>query len=465
MKKKILFITTLILFLVVLGFNIKNTINKKNLYETEVIEKNNNKLSLFLEENVGQGDYVLTSRSKWPGNEYLYNEELSGCDNGSTLKWDDTKKAITVSGGVLDKCHIYFDKYDMPVINDVEIVTTPTSIKIIVDASPGFSDLDYYNFYVVDWNDEDIGTLEYSNEKEFLVDDLDDAAYYYIYLEVTDKMGRTVEYESDEIELFYNLADYIISLYNGTQGRNNIYYHDSTLLNGAGDNSYRYSGSSVNNYICLGSSESPCPADNLYRIIGVFDGRVKVVKNTTIDGAWNTMGNNIWASSSINKYLNSTYLNSSLSAISDKIANTTWVVGGNTSVNILNLNAAGAYQNEIINPAEKTTYGPAKIGLLYVTDYGFAAANPYWTTLLRNYNQLRSYNWLFDNILMPFITRKSDTTNLVYSTFSGQVTVAGMVSTIAVTNSENVKPAFYLKPSVLYSSGDGSSSSPFYIKD
>ena len=59
----------------------------------------------------------------------------------------------------------------------------------------------------------------------------------------------------------------------------------------------------------------------------------------------------------------------------------------------------------------------------------------------------------------------SDTTNLVYSTFSGQVTVAGMVSTMAVTNSENAKPAFYLKPSVLYSSGDGSSSSPFYIKD
>ena len=52
----------------------------------------------------------------------------------------------------------------------------------------------------------------------------------------------------------------------------NIYHHTSSLVNGAGDNSYRYAGASesVNNFICFGSTTSPCPTDNLYRIIGVF---------------------------------------------------------------------------------------------------------------------------------------------------------------------------------------------------
>ena len=45
----------------------------------------------------------------------------------------------------------------------------------------------------------------------------------------------------------------------------------TNLANGAGDSSYRYSGSNPNNYVCFGSTESLCPAENLYRIIGVFD--------------------------------------------------------------------------------------------------------------------------------------------------------------------------------------------------
>ncbi|MBS5806080.1 MAG: hypothetical protein KIC90_02775, partial [Firmicutes bacterium] len=38
------------------------------------------------------------------------------------------------------------------------------------------------------------------------------------------------------------LAEYVISQYTGTQGENSIYYHNASLANGAGDNSYRYAG-------------------------------------------------------------------------------------------------------------------------------------------------------------------------------------------------------------------------------
>ena len=40
------------------------------------------------------------------------------------------------------------------------------------------------------------------------------------------------------------LTEYIKAQYNGVQGNNDIYFHDSSLINGAGDNSYRYAGAS-----------------------------------------------------------------------------------------------------------------------------------------------------------------------------------------------------------------------------
>ena len=153
-----------------------------------------------------------------------------------------------------------------------------------------------------------------------------------------------------------SLADWVIAQYNGVQGNNNIYYHDSSLTNGAGDNSYRYAGGdyvltdagkatgatmmigydktvttalidfycngtkqfvgyadhcethyylikgdtteyqtynealnasvekryltkdNVKNFVCFGSEASPCPTENLYRIIGVFNNQVKLIK-------------------------------------------------------------------------------------------------------------------------------------------------------------------------------------------
>ena len=74
------------------------------------------------------------------------------------------------------------------------------------------------------------------------------------------------------------LANYVISQYANVQGNNNIYYHDGTLENGINDGSYRYAGANPNNFVCFGSNAITCPEDNLYRIIGVFNGKVKLIK-------------------------------------------------------------------------------------------------------------------------------------------------------------------------------------------
>ena len=74
-----------------------------------------------------------------------------------------------------------------------------------------------------------------------------------------------------------NLGNCIVNYYNGLNTASNIYYHDANLTDGAGDNSYRYAGANPNNYVCFGSDEATCPTENLYRIIGLIDGKVKLI--------------------------------------------------------------------------------------------------------------------------------------------------------------------------------------------
>ena len=265
------------------------------------------------------------------------------------------------------------------------------------------------------------------------------------------------------------LADYVISQYTGTQGENNIYYHDSNLTNGAGDNSYRYAGASadVKNYICLGSNETTCPDDNLYRIIGVFGDNnhgikdqqlVKVIKNTSIGAIkWNTTESNDWASASLNTTLNSTFKTEKLSGFEDKIASVTWRV---SEYNASDGTAKTAYTAEITNATK--TYGPengtSKIGLMYVSDYGYATTPDYWTTKLFEYDKAKSKDWLllgsFEWLLSP--------NGLYHAWF---VDRSGALSHNIVINTYVVRPSFYLLSSVKYESGDGTASSPIRVTD
>ena len=175
-----------------------------------------------------------------------------------------------------------------------------------------------------------------------------------------------------------------------------LYHHTSSLANGAGDNSYRYAGESdsVNNYICLGSDEATCPDANLFRIIGVFGDQTKVIRAKSVGNKeWNTSSSNTWSSSSLNTYLNGEYL-TSLGTIAKKIATTTWKVGGNTWENIGTAIPSVAYQYEVGSNASTTTVDK-KIGLMYVSDYGFAADQSAWTTKLDSYESNTSKNWLY----------------------------------------------------------------------
>ena len=303
------------------------------------------------------------------------------------------------------------------------------------------------------------------------------------------------------------LACHTAKLYTGTQGENSIYYHDAGLTNGARDNSYRFAGANdtVNNYVCFGSSTIPCPDDNKYRIIGVFGDKVKLIKSdyatssllgtdgdyegtekpdtSYYEGSltaiseyhWNYKndtsinnghGSNTWSTSLLNKTnLNKNFITNIGADWAAKIDETTWKVGGNTWENIVKQPAKTAYQNEIVSPVttnatdDATTYN-AKIGLMYASDYGFAAAPSAWTANLNTYDgeAIKNVNWLFLGASEWTVSRIAGGSRSVIGIYKD-----GQVRNYEVTDWIGARPVFSLTSSVNYASGDGTQNSPILI--
>ena len=438
MKKKYRIILYTSIFLLCVVASIILVVKKSNsVYEEESkpkVVKHKSMLSMNLEQTAGSGDYKTVTQSSWPTEGYKFNAELSKCENGSTLSWDDTKKAVIMQGNVSDKCYVYFDIW-IPSIADYCTSGTDlaTCVKNFGDQGPSVS---------------------------------------------------------------------------------NIYIHNSSLTNGAGDNSYRYAGANPNNFVCFGSDASPCPIDNLYRIIGVFgenyhgaNGKqlVKLIKydymttdelgtdgdysqtykewgmDSTYKGTygdgerigvyyWNYKATgsatNTWSTSLLNKTnLNTNFINNIGTTWANKIATVTWKVGGNTWANIGTNTSSVAYTNEITNPVttnttdNATTYS-AKIGLMYVSDYGFAASPDAWTLTMSSYNNTTATNnnWMYMGLYEWTISRGAGSSNFAFC-----VDYDGYVGDDLVDGNYGVRASFNLESSVSYVSGSGSMSDPIVI--
>ena len=287
-------------------------------------------------------------------------------------------------------------------------------------------------------------------------------------------------------------SDYIINDIYTEDGVNGLYYHDGIGTYGtleAGDYSYRFSGADPNNYVCFGSDEEICPDDNLYRIIGVFDGQVKLIKydyagestlgtapasNVTPSSSYykgslssipyyywsgsSSNDSNTWSSSTLNTdILNGTYLNTLGSEWASKIATTSWKVGGMlwSSTNT----AKQYYTTELGSSSSSTTYN-AKVGLMYVSEYGYAASPENWNTALYNYGNDTNINnnWMFMGVYEWTISRHSGDTYLAFG-----VGGVGVVGSYYVGSYGGVRPSFSLESSVVLSGGSGSSADPYMI--
>ena len=308
---------------------------------------------------------------------------------------------------------------------------------------------------------------------------------YNIRVKVVDSGGveSTVASKSVTTNVEYpTLAAKVKSLYT-SQGSKGIYYHTSSLANGAGDNSYRYAGANPNNYVCFGSTASSCPSANLYRIIGVYGDQVKLVHSdiaTTAEigtAAHNSNDNfywsgsssnqsNTWSSSTLNtSSLNGTFLTNLGTTWTNKIATTTWNVGGGSHAYLRDSNAKTAYNYEVGANKSSTTYN-AKIGLPYLNEYYYAATPTYWTYPGLNMDATKDYraasgsNWMENGRTYWTISRSS-----VISGNAFGVRSDGDVSLYYVNAySSRVRPSFNLASSVKTSGGAGTQSDPYRIE-
>ena len=268
------------------------------------------------------------------------------------------------------------------------------------------------------------------------------------------------------------LTDYIISKYEvNNEGSNDMYYHDGNgnYLNvsyEAGDNSYRYSGSNPSNFICFGTSVTPCSDDNLYRIIGVFNGEIKIIKYKDIGYyPWEENDQNIWSASDIRTTLNNTFYNNFETDWKNMIVYHNWSVGGGTHNQLRYSDAKTAYDYEV-GDKFAGVLDNIKIGLLYVSDYYYAANPNFWSYpgssfdgANYDYRDATNDNWIFEGKYEWTISRIADNDDQPFG-----IGVNGDVDLSVTSAIRIIRPCFYLATNLELLSGDGTINNPFIIK-
>ena len=557
-KKKILLISSVLLTLsliCIIAFS--NINNKENNIISNITKEepviNSNMITMMYETEAGSGEYIETKDNTWPESGYIFNEALSGCENGGELEYNSGNNTVNLLSNSSDRCYVYFDKYDGVWIDNVSITNvTGSSITLDVSATSENGNITTY-YYALNDSEEyiesttnpivinNLNKLTEYNIKIYAIDNIGAKSNIYeINVSTTDKGGPIVnfalinEITSNSISLtlevdsentisnyyyssdnglsytssisstytFSNLnknttynisiyvedslgkksntynfkittkdstyfAEYIKNLYE-TQGTNVIYHHTNSLANSADDNSYRYAGASsnVNNYVCFDSTTT-CSSDYLYRIIGVFDNKVKLIKSTSFGQAvWDSGRDNTWNSSTkpdIYIKLNNDFYNSFNSIWQDKISTYDWQVGGITRNNYETMTTKDYYDVEAGRLSSNISDN-MKIGLMYVSDYGFAASPTNWGTAIYNYNKVTNDNWLYSGLMEWTITRSSTESSwYVFYIHSGGGHIGDTFGYNGLDYTMNYRPCFYLNSDVQYISGTGTESDPFRI--
>ncbi len=303
------------------------------------------------------------------------------------------------------------------------------------------------------------------------------------------------------VDTSVTLSSYITSLYDSatktTVTNNSItYQYDATnnIMKDIGGN-LRYYGASPNNYIyfnCSDYSNQSSSTCEVWRIIGVFDDKVKIVRESSIGAySWDNKTDGVWSTSSSMKILNpnftgtngSTYWNgvsgtcnngnnttgtcdfttSGLKAGTTKslISNSTWNIGSTTE----------DYVNVEYNKEIKTT-GSFYVGLPNVSDYGYAADLGKCAKQLRNYSDstCTSNNWM---IFLSKGTKKM--ASLINNYDSNMINIVNESGNVDIFNNDyddasplysyNMFPTLYLtSDAIVDESTKGSSSNPYKIK-
>ena len=247
---------------------------------------------------------------------------------------------------------------------------------------------------------------------------------------------------------------------------------DSTLQIGATEDitEYRYRGANPKNYVTFNNE--------VWRIIGVFptddgtgkiENRIKIIKDQSIGNKyWDTGNSNNWARpATLNTELNTTYLNSLDSTAQNMIGDAKYYLGGYKDTTITS-EVMYSYERKIKNTTSNEFYygtNPnnlvGKLGLMYASDYGYAASDECKQTL-NNYNNTtcKNNNWLFKSNNEWILPQNANDSGGVFYFYSG----GGVLCNYRAGGWQfAVRPGLYLKSSVQIIGGSGTSTDPYVI--
>ena len=321
-----------------------------------------------------------------------------------------------------------------------------------------------------------------------------------------------------------NAAAYITNLYKvsdkETVTNNSITYNtvpSRSLMNdrkggttSLDNGNVRYYGANPNNYVyfnCSNYSNQSSSTCEVWRIIGVFDGKLKLIRNSSIGsfswdnkntstGAESAAGKNNWSDARLMKLLNPDYEAESIggslyyNARSGKcyagrnnatvscnftstgikndetrnlIAETSWGLGGWNDSVVYSDFMYGKERGTSVYNGHSTSWN-GKIALPYPSDFGYSADFSTCTTHIGDYDNCPSSSWM--------LTLMGTTANsLLLTPFSDDgssiwgIMTPGYATSddFAAYGNENIFPTLYLKSDIGIGSGDGSSSSPYTL--
>ena len=247
---------------------------------------------------------------------------------------------------------------------------------------------------------------------------------------------------------------------------------DELTYDETSDNNLRYIGADPNNYVSFNGE--------LWRIIGVMnniddgtgkkESRLKIIRDEpySTDIAWDTDNVNDWTTASLQEELNTTYLNSIQSPYKEMISNAKWNLGGSSTYD--DVTASMFYERERGTEVYSghTTQWTGKVGLMYVSDYGYATSggsigrDVCLTTELYNWGNVSDCyknNWLYDNNIFQWtLTVESNSTGVF------QIDSNGPIGTMFASEYSFLAfPVVYLSSNVRITGGDGSHDNPYTL--
>ena len=299
----------------------------------------------------------------------------------------------------------------------------------------------------------------------------------------------------------YNLAP-SVSLMNDRLG---------SMSTGIDDGNIRYYGATPNNYIyfnCDDYSNQTSSTCEIWRIIGVFDGKVKIMRNESIgsyswdnkgtsSGAESANGKNNWSDARLMKMLNAGYESETGGSLywnrqsgtcySGATADTTKTcdmssIGlknditrnmiSETTYSLLGWSNYEIYSEQIYS-YERTTGSvynettrdkgwTGKVALAYPSDYGYATDLNQCTQNLYNYDNSTciSNDWMFNGAFQWLLTPDSGSSYLVWNVCS-----SGYDYYYRANYEFGVRPVLFLgsKLGIKAGDGDGSNSVPYQL--